>query len=369
LLEAERGWTVSLEEFEDVGVETSDGRKIAEQDKSTHGNNPVSDRAVDFWKTLSNWVDAANSNELDPVRTSFIIYVSQNKGGKIVSSFSDAQCDQSAKAAIRAARDNLWGPHPQYPLRPTVSAELAPYLCNVFRHRLLCQIVKNFTLRCGSGSPQTDIKNSFLKRLCPPDIIDDVLKHAEGWVKVQTDLLLEQQKPARVTYDEFHMEMTSFIRRHDKRTILTSFAGEPDPQEIERSLLTTYVRQLELINCDYDDKVRAVTDCLRASVDRTKWGTSGVVHADSLNEFEDNLKRTWINTKKSASIVSLDCDDAQKGDCLYRECSKYQARLEGLDVPNHFVPGSFHALADKLEVGWHPDYKNRLAEKDAGGTD
>ena len=53
LLEADPGWTISLEVFEDVGVETIEGNKTAEQVKSTLIGNPVSNHAIDFWKTIS----------------------------------------------------------------------------------------------------------------------------------------------------------------------------------------------------------------------------------------------------------------------------------------------------------------------------
>jgi hypothetical protein len=35
-------------------------------------------------------------------------------------------------------------------------------------------------------------------------------------------------------------------------------------------------------------------------------------------------------------------------------------RLQGMDVPAYFVPGSFHTLADALRVGWHPKYREVL---------
>ena len=59
------GDVVCLEVFDDVGVERPDGTKIAEQNKSNLTHNPLSDRAVDLWKTLRIWVDAVVSGELD----------------------------------------------------------------------------------------------------------------------------------------------------------------------------------------------------------------------------------------------------------------------------------------------------------------
>ncbi len=107
-----------------------------------------------------------------------------------------------------------------------------------------------------------------------------------------------------------------------------------------------------------------MTDFLRASVERTQWGAKGLVHESSFDEFEDALLRTWDNHKRKTDIRLAGHPDVQKGRYLYLECSSHQATLEGLQVPTHFTPGSFHALADDLVVGWHPHYKRELEISD-----
>ena len=92
-----------MEGFDDVGVEGSQGHKIAEQDKSTHVGNPVRDRAVDLWKTLSNWLTAIESGELQIGKTVFALYVSQPRTGQIVSRFSEAKTAAEADRALREA--------------------------------------------------------------------------------------------------------------------------------------------------------------------------------------------------------------------------------------------------------------------------
>lgn len=89
LLDAGPQDVVSLEVVDDVGVETPDGEVIAEQSKSTQGANPVSDRAVGLWKTLSNWLIAAREGHLSIAATRFFIYTSKDVTGPIVSDRTD----------------------------------------------------------------------------------------------------------------------------------------------------------------------------------------------------------------------------------------------------------------------------------------
>lgn len=363
LLEAEPGWTVSLEVFGDVGVETADGHQLAGEVKSTHGGNPVSDRSVDLWKTFSNWIDAVKRGDLQLEKTSFEIYVSQPRTGEIVSSFRDANSLDEAHTALTEAKNKLWGTAPDFNLKSNVSDTIKPYVSNVFEtdETLVCRIIVAFSLDCGSGSLHADLKVLMGKKFVPPEIIDETLDHALGWVKKQTDILLEQTKPACISVDTFLSNMIGFVRKHDHRDILASFAKDPDQEEIETDLkLRTYVRQLEIIDCDYDDKIRAVTDFLKASVDRTRWGEKGWVSDSSFDELEDGLVRTWTNLKRKTDIRLSHKDDIEKGQYLYADCSDHKAKLEGLEIPNHFTPGSFHALSDGEAVGWHPDYKDKL---------
>ncbi len=363
LLDADDDWTVSLEVFEDVGVETSKGQRIAEQGKSATENNPVSDRARDLWKTFSNWIDAVNAGQLLPETTFFELYISHPRTGGIVESFSSAKSYDESLLAFLNARTKLWGPSPEHTLKSTVSETIQPYVENVFDadSDMVCKIIQNFNFEHGSGSPQEDLEIRFSKGFVPADIVSDVVLYAQGWVKKETDCLLEQKKPACISVQSFRQAITSFIRKHDNRTILNTFAGIPSREEIQQELqIKTYVRQLDIIDADYEQKIRAVTDFLKASVDRTEWSVQALVHESSFDEFEDSLLRTWDNKKRKADIILAGNSDTQKGQHLYLDCSSHQATLEGLVVPSHFTPGGFHALADDQVIGWHPKYKDEL---------
>ena len=363
LLQEDPDSFVSLEVFEDVGIETPQGYKIAEQDKSTNTGNPVHDRSIELWKTFSNWVSAVASGELIIGKTLFEIYTSHPKTGRIIQSFSEAKTTQEAVNALRQAKNILWGPEPKYSLRETLPRAIRPYIDNVFNldEPLVSQIIQAFTLISGTGSPQNELRALLSKNLILPEFTDEVLKYALGWVKEQTDLLLEQKKPVAISVNKFRINLSSFVRKLFNRAILNTYARNPTQEEIDTDLsLRVYVRQLELIKCDDTDKIRAVTDFLKASSERTQWSEKGLVHESSFNEFEDELVRTWQNLRKKGDITLSGRDEVQKGQYLYAECSEHQSRLEGLEVPRHFTPGSFHALSDDEIIGWHPDYKNRL---------
>ncbi|MEJ9210699.1 hypothetical protein P4S76_04400, partial [Bacillus smithii] len=97
--------TVSIEVFDDVAVEKDDNCIEAIQLKSVLSkNNPVSDRSVDLWKTLYNWLLAVNEGELNPDKTVFKLVVTANRNGNIVNLFSNADSIEMAKKMWEEAR-------------------------------------------------------------------------------------------------------------------------------------------------------------------------------------------------------------------------------------------------------------------------
>lgn len=363
LLQAQKGDTVSLEVFEDVGVERKSGERVAAQAKSALDGNPVSDRSVGLWKTFSNWIDAVKEGTLQPKTTTFWIYVAQSKSGEIVESFSNANSEDSARNAMTTAKEKLWGSPPKYTDRASVAETIRDYVQGVFDNEdIAYQIVHRFTLVTARGYSFDTIKGLMEKLFVPGEILDDVIAHALGWIKIQTDAQLERKRPAVIKYEDFHAELTTYIRKAYRQQMLVSFAPAPKQHDIavHSRTLHTYILQLELIESDDEDKLRAISDYLWAASDRTRWGSMGLVNETSFTEFEDDLKRTWKNLDKKGRLLHSSLGDVAKGALLYSECGNYKGRLEGLEVPSHFTPGSFHALADELDVGWHPDYKNKI---------
>ena len=108
-LDAAPGTVLSLEVFEDVGTVDVTGNVLASQTKSGLETNPVSDRAVDLWKTLSNWLTAVAAGQIPIVSAHFEIYLAKRHTGKFVTSFHAAKTEDEAKAALDRVRDVLWG--------------------------------------------------------------------------------------------------------------------------------------------------------------------------------------------------------------------------------------------------------------------
>ncbi len=155
--------------------------------------------------------------------------------------------------------------------------------------------------------------------------------------------------------------------KYVERSILQSFATDPSPRDVAEHRAKDFVRQLDIINADFEDKMAAISMYFKATLDRTNWGASGVVQRDSFDELDANLVATWKNHRKMISIRDGPRSPAEQGQLLHAECMNHVAPVENLQAPSHFIPGCFHVLSDTLTIGWHPNYAAELGKETRGG--
>ncbi len=366
LLKVEPGATVSLEYFEDVGVEHADGRRTAEQDKSYVAGNPLTDRSVAFWKALRNWVDSVNAGQLSSETTHFIIYAPGATMGAIAEAFNSSTSLEASVAALSDARRALWKDD-----RWDIAKEGIDHLNVVLNDKT--GIVSNMLVRLSiddeAVNPEQEIRQLLSLKLVGDDSMDDVIQWGHGWVKREIDKAVQDRKPPRIPQTVFHNALRAYVRTHDRVNILRSVAGEPAEGDVKNELaVRRYVKQMRIIDMDEIDILAAVNDFLSASIDRTTWADEGLVSEHSLASLAKELTTAWRNIKRRTLItVGHKCAKDQ-GQVTFSECMTHHARVDQLETPLQFIRGSWHTLAEDLSIGWHPDYKSALSTSDASTT-
>ncbi|MBK7863201.1 MAG: hypothetical protein IPJ65_32245 [Archangiaceae bacterium] len=235
---------------------------------------------------------------------------------------------------------------------------------------VLAHMFASLTLENGTGSPNDDLLPLIAEKAISEEAREDVLKHLLGWAKRAIDKHVEKKQPPILTWEDFHKQLVGSAKKFDRsENVLASTPADVSQAEIDKELRgRTYVRQLEAVTCEEGDLVRAVNDFLRSAVDRTTWSERGDVIEGSFGEFEDGLERAWQSQKTRLEIEQKAAVEEDRGRLLYANCSGLQMRLQGMDVPAYFVPGSYHTLADTLRVGWHPRYREVFAPTGFSGA-
>ena len=91
-----------------MAVEDASGEVEAIQLKSASKTNPISNRSVDLWKTIGNWIRAVENKELRVERTIFHLRLGRKRSGAICESFAKASTPLGAGAAVEKAKSEFF---------------------------------------------------------------------------------------------------------------------------------------------------------------------------------------------------------------------------------------------------------------------
>lgn len=367
LLDCKKGDIVSLEVFDDVGVEHEDGSKDAIQVKSALSNrNPVSNRSVDLWKTLYNWMIAVESNELDAECSKFIIFITVNKAGPIVKAFHEACSLDMAEKAWEDTRKNFYEDSGKQKDIGNEYKDFLTYFYDTKNKALACKIIQKFELKKCIDNYSEEVRKKFDDANVPLDIREPIYAAIVGWIDLQLTKMVEAGKPIAITFENYQKELNALYREFNQKHSLMSYSSKPGDREIDSEFRKqrTYIEQLNIIDCDYTEKVEAINDYLQAASDRTIWAEKGDVSLYSIQTYEEKLKRSWNLEKRIVLLEKKDDTPEDQGKMIYYKCQEKKVDMDALYVPDSFQNGCFHSLSDNLEIGWHPDYKAKIEGKD-----
>lgn len=357
LLRAAPGSTVCLEVHGDVSTTGPSALIIAEEDKSSIRSNPITDKSSDLWKTLSNWVNAVLSGELDPAQTSFILYRNRTGRKGLAEEFSNAATTQAAKACLEGARKKL----------KTLDKSHAawPYYKNavIDNSDTLVKIIPKFHLESGVGAGYSDVEHEIIKKHVPSSQIRILTQSISGWLTRLVSEKISSGLDARITWEEFNKE---FIVHFDRarRLELLDFALTSPPSQLtvnqHLNLRPIFLKQLELINSTDDEIIEAVAHYLRAKINRNHWIEDDLIDEELAADFEEKLRNFWTHTQKRLAITNKHLSKEEVGALVLSECMVRQETIGTQTPPSCTIPGTYHALANTPILGWHLDWKDKF---------
>lgn len=362
LLEISKDASVCIEEIGDVGILYSDGSKLAEEDKSTiRKGNPVSDKSKNLWKTFYNWINKINSRLLNVETDKFVLYVNHSVDN-----------DSIVKKMNSASRDNVdevIDSIQEIKSQTDVSNENYHFLDSILNAnniQLLKKLILSFDLVEDkfADNVYVAIKDKLINDLAiNTNKADIIINTATGWLQQQIMHKIangEEITISKVDYLNFiqpvyHKVLTEVLFDYacskviSKDQVLSTLDNQPN-----------YVKQLELIELEEESILEAINDYYKAEINRDKWNEDGVVTLSDIQNFKDDLISSYKNTKRSNDIIYNNRDEVERGKILYSDCQEKDIKLAQKQTPSRTVQGTYQLLADEKELGWHPNWKNKL---------
>lgn len=357
LLEVGTGGAVGVEVLGDVTAYLPNGESINEEDKSSVQGNPLTDRSTDLWKTFHNWIKLIEEGTVNLDKTRFVLYCNQQGRESLVNRFADASTCESADAARRAAEEELDGLSSEHAIWPYYD-----YVVNK-NADLFKQVITRFDLIIGSDSAYEDVRAELRKMLVHESDLTFISHAMGGWIDETVMGLVKARQPAVIRHEDFKHRFEVLMTRIRQRELVDYAASELSlEKQVDPSLKSrlTFVRQLGLINISEEQKLEAVADYLRADHNRNRWIENEFIDENVARDFDSRLRTFWQTAQRKTEIVYKDLPEAERGELVLGDCIARQELIRGVEPPDRTISGTYHALANRAELGWHPRWPELL---------
>ena len=364
LLEIPDDACVSIEDIGDVGVFYSDGSKLVEEDKSTIRNvNTLSDKSTNLWKTIYNWLNKIKNGVLNVKTDKFILYTNHLVSTdsivqKLNQTFDNISEIDEVITEINSIKESS-----------KVDSDIYKYINSILEETNIIvfkKLLKNFELI--TDKKADNVYEEIEKRLIhdlgiTANQTEIILQEGTGWLQKQFMEKAANHKDLCIKRIDYMKFIKPFYNKVLVSELIDYACSKSLTNEQQLSILgnhPTYVRQLELINLETDDILEAINDYYKSEINRDKWNEDGILSLEDLQTFKSDLISSYKQSKRIIDIRNSNNTDIDKGQLLYSECQQKDIKLAQKIPPSKTVQGTYHLLSDEKELGWHPDWKNKL---------
>ncbi|WP_143277586.1 ABC-three component system protein [Bordetella genomosp. 10] len=351
--------SVSLELLDDVAIHYANGNVLLEQCKSSLSHNALSDWSEDLWKTIANWLAAVESKRVNGDKAAFRLYVTPPKSGKISMAIHDARSPDAIDRLLDHVKDKLSKKAEPPRCMPNVQIFLDASVA--LRNQVICKM----SISSGDADPIQPLR-TLLAATIPNGSLDVICEAAVGMAKARADCLIREGRPALINVSEFRKSFHAFVQQNNMPGYLASLSGVPTTDDTKAVLTSRpmFVRQLQLIEATEAQQLRAASDFMRTSGDKVKWAEAGFIYENTFEDWEASLLRRHEALASEIHDLHSDKPEVMRGRLVYGRCSVLDVPIGSRTVPSYFTHGVFNDLADRRELGWHPEHKALLDKED-----
>jgi hypothetical protein len=355
--------SIAVERVDDVALSSSNADlttpALIEIDQLKHTTDPsttFSDNSPAIWRTIGNWSRLIVSGS--DLKLGFLdLVLITNASLQIdsgISSLGTSEHDRGPAAALSklvAASLSSKNQTSEKDRRDFLALD-EPVRMALIR-----------AIRIAQNSPNLNALGGEIEDLlhyaCEAEQLPELRAELEGWWFDRLSQVLATGVGAVVPLLEVDARV-GYLREKYKRSTLK--IDVEDATERPDSLNNyIFVRQVRSVKVG-DERLRnAQRDFLKASAQRSKWLREARIDPAELDKYDRNLEERWstqaaIHCDELPSPSSHD-DKCKCGRTTLGWAETQQTPLRGASA-QFLTSGSYHALADRLRVGWHPDFKN-----------
>jgi len=357
-IRASDDFTVALETLDDVVFER-DGQALDLLQTKHHRTRSanLTDASPDIWKSLRIWCEGVASNTF-PAGTSFYLITTTEAGDG-----STAQRLRVVGHDVVIARERLHATAVTSTNQDNKRAYGAFLALNEDQQRGLLEAV--FVIDSSPTIAELDdCLRAELRWAAEKQHLGAFLSRLEGWWFRRAIQQLQAVGSSAILSREIEAQIDD-LREQFKRDAL------PIDEDILAATVDAsgyhdraFVQQLRLCDIGAQRVLAAVREYFRAFEQRSRWLREDLLLVGELDRYEQRLTEEWGIVFER---IKDDLGDETAEEAMVRAAKEVYRWVEEsvfpirASVTEPFITrGSFQMLSDRLRVGWHPEFLDRL---------
>lgn len=353
---------VAIEKYDDISFDTDDFADCLIQAKHNILPKSLSDNSVDLWKTIRVWLHELSSGSEITDSTKFILITNSTADPGTAMSMlrphpnSRDECGalKLLQAAAKSSKND------------TTAEGRRAFLA------LTEQEANHFLARvdvCDQSSGLVDVRDDIVGELSiiSEPHAEDIADSLEGWwLNIVGKHIVESGLPP--------IPLQLVLRKANDIGDQYKGTGLPvsDPESLDAKSYSAgdenlvLVQQMRIIDMPDRAVRRGVQDFYRASAQRAKWARESLLLDGESAKFDDQLFDRWGRRADALQATNRHGTEAEKKKLGRELCSWASTDTCSFRnvVETWITAGSYHSLADKAEIGWHPDFETILTRED-----
>jgi len=358
--------SISIEKYDDIAFNEGGDVNNVVQAKHHIASKEVNDLSVDLWKTMRIWAEQFDAGLITNANTKRMLITTA------------VAPDDSAMARLRADRNDNDLAEALIKLKSaaTTSKNVSSKpgrdaLLKLKDEEALVLLKTIVVMDAYPGLHDVFDEIEGELRVVSPNNAREVAEGLEGWwLSVVAKRLIGE--------DTAEIPVQHIAIKAQEIGILYGPQGLPlsDPDALGDKTYhpddeaELYVRQMRLIQLPERSIQRGVRDFYRSNAQRSRWARENLLLDGDVTRYEAKLRDQWERRFEAECCDLSGCDSEAKqklGRNVFFWANQQQVGFRNV-VETWITAGSFHSLADRMVVGWHPEYDVHLSSEDDNGN-
>lgn len=358
---------ICIEKFDDIAFVEQDEPVLMIQTKHQlyrHGN--LSDTSNDLWRTIKSWCDSIINSPTHLHDTHFVILTTaiakENTAAYYLRKDVNRNTDEAKRLLVDTAKAVAVKANEKfYSTFLGLSPELQD---NLIRHTYICDNSQNIS------DLKADIM-CYIRYATLPQFEEKVYNSVLGWWISAVIQCLCSEVPVFINRIQLQQIIFDIGSRYKADSLPIDVNAYYDPSESELNELIPenriFIEQLKIISLSHDRLRRCIRDYYNAFRQRSLWVREQLLLANELQNYEavlvDEWNRLFVIMKENLTDYGDELTEQQKtkaGRDLFGNIENLNLPIRERVTQPFIMRGSYHDLANRMMVGWHVDFMDRI---------